>query len=382
MTRKEEILIKITSSTTGMESERHYAEFRMDTYSISNRKAPFGSFFTGFSPGMTSSGDSEEKNLPQKDESSFLKALRESAGQLKQRSEQIKAAQESKQERNLHDTFFQFRAACIDYLLLLFLGIDPKKLKDAGWISEGADSLLSVSDSSGLSSAFGRGASYSEYHFYAESETASFRTEGTVLTEDGREIQFGLNLFMSRTFVQESSLRIGAEAAQFADPLVIRLKDCPDVISEQTFSFDIDSDGIEDRINRLVSGSGFLALDKNGDGKINNGSELFGAEDGEGFRELAQYDEDGNGWIDENDSVFEKLKIWTKDRDGNDVLIRLKDGDVGAICLQSSATDFSVKDLMTNSTLARMRRSGFYLRESTGQPGLVHQFDLVKKAYA
>ena len=32
---------------------------------------------------------------------------------------------------------------------------------------------------------------------------------------------------------------------------------------------------------------------------------------------------DGNGWIDENDEVFNHLKIWRKDEDGNDVLAGL-----------------------------------------------------------
>ena len=75
----------------------------------------------------------------------------------------------------------------------------------------------------------------------------------------------------------------------------------------------------------------FLALDKNGDGRMNDGSELFGTASGDGFKDLAAYDEDGNGWIDENDSIYSQLKIWTKDENGKDHLIDLKDADVGAI---------------------------------------------------
>ena len=47
-------------------------------------------------------------------------------------------------------------------------------------------------------------------------------------------------------------------------------------ISDQKFKFDINADGKEDDISFVGKGSGFLALDKNGDGKINDGSELFG----------------------------------------------------------------------------------------------------------
>ena len=54
----------------------------------------------------------------------------------------------------------------------------------------------------------------------------------------------------------------------------------------------------------LGSGSGFLALDKNGNGKIDDGSELFGTKSGDGFADLAEYDSDGNGWIDEKGRVY------------------------------------------------------------------------------
>ena len=36
---------------------------------------------------------------------------------------------------------------------------------------------------------------------------------------------------------------------------------------------------------------------------------LFGTSSGDGFKDLAEYDEDGNGWIDENDSIFNRLKV-------------------------------------------------------------------------
>lgn len=76
--------------------------------------------------------------------------------------------------------------------------------------------------------------------------------------------------------------------------------------------FDLDCDGKEEEISSLGKGSGFLALDKNGDGIINDGTELFGTKSGDGFADLAEYDEDGNGWIDEDDGIFSQLRIWTK----------------------------------------------------------------------
>ena len=52
-------------------------------------------------------------------------------------------------------------------------------------------------------------------------------------------------------------------------------------VRDQTFKFDLDADGREDEISMLGKGSGFLALDKNGNGKIDDGSELFGTKSGD-----------------------------------------------------------------------------------------------------
>ena len=88
-----------------------------------------------------------------------------------------------------------------------------------------------------------------------------------------------------------------------------------------------------------------------------------------------------NGWIDENDDIFDKLRIWSKDPDGSDRLTTLKESDVGAIYLDSRRTEFAVKDL-SNKDRAQVRRTGIFLRESTGRAGTVQQFDMVKQAYA
>lgn len=58
-----------------------------------------------------------------------------------------------------------------------------------------------------------------------------------------------------------------------------------------------------------MRGSGFLALDRNQNGVVDDGSELFGTQSGDGFAHLALYDQDSNGWIDANDPVFDKLRI-------------------------------------------------------------------------
>ena len=215
----------------------------------------------------------------------------------------------------------------------------------------------------------------SKSSFVMEQENTVFSTTGIAKTADGREISFNLDLEMSRAFVgtiQSESLETYNYV--MTDPLVINLDDNPAGLSDQKFYFDLDQDGKKDKISSLRQGSAFLAYDKNGDGVINDGSELFGTKSGDGFADLADYDQDGNGWIDEGDDIYSKLSVWTKDENGNDRLMSLKEADVGAIYLGSASTDFHLNDA-ANNTNGMIRQTGIFLRESGGV-GTVQHVDL------
>lgn len=210
--------------------------------------------------------------------------------------------------------------------------------------------------------------------FSHESQETAFSSSGLVRTADGREISFKMGFSMSRSLT--TVIKPARTVSQIlADPLVINLSSNVTRVSSQKFRFDLDCDGEEDLISAPSSGSGFLALDKNGDGRINDGSELFGTESGDGFSDLAGYDDDGNGWIDENDAVFNDLKVWIKDGNGRDRLLSLKEADVGAIFLGSVSTDFDYKNL-SGKTDGALRSSGIYLRESTGAAMTISHVDL------
>lgn len=212
--------------------------------------------------------------------------------------------------------------------------------------------------------------------YFEESESASFSTTGTVKTSDGREISFHVNVGMSREFQEYYKEDLELASFKFCDPLVINLDTDMAQLEDQTFYFDIDGDGEQDEIAQLKSGSGYLALDRNGDGVIGDGKELFGTESGNGFADLAKYDEDGNGWIDENDAVWSKLKIWSKDENGKDVLYSLEEKGVGAICLQNVSTDFTQKGA-EGQTLGAIRNTGVFLYEN-GNVGTVQHVDVAK----
>lgn len=210
--------------------------------------------------------------------------------------------------------------------------------------------------------------------FFHEQEHTAYSAQGMALTADGRQIGFNVTVEMSRAF-EAKYQNYTEEEYIVTDPLVINLDSDVADVTDQKFMFDIDADGVRDEISFTTKGSGFLALDKNSDGVINDGSELFGTKSGDGFRDLAAYDADKNGWIDEGDEVFADLKIWTKDDNGEDKLLSLKEAGVGAIYLASNNTEFSLTDDQ-NNTNAIIRKTGIFLKE-TGQVGTVQHVDLV-----
>jgi len=253
---------------------------------------------------------------------------------------------------------------CFNYIFMLLFG---ERQKGVNAFSSMADVLTG----DGLSTSMSQGFSSTKQYIHMENENTSFSTRGTVRTADGREIDFGLEMSMSRSFAEYYQENYTIAPVQVCDPLVINLDGNIVGLSDQKFMFDLDQDGILDSISRLKQGSGYLALDKNGDGRINDGSELFGTKSGDGFKDLRAYDTDGDGWIDEDDEIFDKLLIWTQDANGNDVLYHLKEAGVGAICLESVSTNFALNNEQ-NETNGYIRQTGVFLYENGGTGSVQH----------
>ncbi len=241
------------------------------------------------------------------------------------------------------------------------------KVEDAEKQTHHTEQTANVDDREGW------GLEYERHETYMEAERTAVSAAGIIKTTDGQEIKFKFNLNMSRQFITENhvELRMG-DAAK--DPLVINFDGQAAQLTNRKFLFDLDADGGLEKISFVDSNSAFLALDRNHDGAINNGNELFGPASGNGFADLSAYDADGNNWIDENDPVFNQLRLWTKDNNGNDQLLSLADKGIGALYLEPINSEFSLKDKQ-NNLQGQIRSTSLYVAES-GRVGTIQQVDL------
>jgi hypothetical protein len=370
-----DIWLKIDSSYVGMESARTYqsTSTRKLSYWVEQETLDLGTY----------SQDSLEtgENLTNTEESSEDN-LNDIQAQMSQKSAVVQIRQLDTSDSL--SALQNIRQQCILYLWSLIFG-SAKADRMAERMGISRTQSVSLSYDSGSQSASSGGTvktlstvpvsrlKSKQESYFAEEENTSFSTTGTVKTADGREINFNLDVGMSRKFSRYTSQEYSG-IAMMCDPLVINLEDNVAEVSDQKFYFDLDADGEEEAISQLCSGSGYLALDKNNDGVINDGSELFGTQSGDGFADLAAYDDDGNGWIDENDEIWDKLQIWIQDEDGESRLYRLADKGVGAICLQRAATDFTEKNSQ-GEVNAAIRSTGIFLYENGGV-GTVQHVDL------
>ncbi len=87
--------------------------------------------------------------------------------------------------------------------------------------------------------------------------------------------------------------------------------------ANSTGAFDLLGTGRAIASGWLSGEDGFLAWDRNGNGRIDDISELFGGNNkGDGYAKLAAFDSNGDGVVDANDAAFADLRIW-KDVNGN-----------------------------------------------------------------
>lgn len=203
--------------------------------------------------------------------------------------------------------------------------------------------------------------------------SVQMNTMGTVTTADGREINFLMQLDFER-LTQREQVNTFVGNVDLIDPLAINLNGESVQLSDEVFDFDLNADGELDSVSRTASGSGYLVFDRNGNGKIDDGSELFGPSTGYGYQELAELDDDGNGWIDEGDAAFQQLGFMQFDDQGQPVIQSLSTVGLGALSLTSAETRYDLLD-SEGELQAQVKRSGAALMEN-GAIAVVQELNL------
>ncbi|MCH5262873.1 MAG: hypothetical protein J1F42_08165 [Lachnospiraceae bacterium] len=354
--------MRIDSSVIGMESSRRYTSVTAKSVTASSTRASgkLNQGLGGLLGGLVSSGH----NMEQADQTEENEENGANLEDITTHFKNLSNPGRITARRQPEDALYTIRQRCMQFLMELLFGYRSGRFDQSFWnIGDMGQQNIQIN-------------TLTNSYYHMEEEHTTFSTVGKVVTADGRELEFNLEFSMSRRFEQyyEETYTTGV---RYCDPLVINLDTNVASVSDQKFFFDLDQDGIEEELSMLNPGSGFLALDLNGDGIINDGGELFGTKSGNGFADLSKYDSDGNGWIDEADEIWDKLLIWTKDEKGNDILYHLSDLGVGAIGLGNISTQFALNSAHDNHNNAMIRNTGIFLYEN-GNVSTVQHLDLAR----
>jgi len=234
---------------------------------------------------------------------------------------------------------------------------------------------------------------YRRRETYRETEATSFRASGSVTTADGRQIDFAQALDLARVYARTETISLratgtfqagssaptptlppaGTSPTTTADGAPAATTAGSTTTTPNAVTAPVPPESAPAVQPALSLGGSVLGLDADGDGTIDPRTELVG-QSGDGFAELARYDEDQNGFIDEGDSVFSRLALVDRQADGLTAATLTEKG-VGAIFTGSVATPYTYTDA-GNRPVAQLARSGVYLNEN-GTTGIAQQVNVL-----
>ena len=142
------------------------------------------------------------------------------------------------------------------------------------------------------------------------------------------------------------------------DPLVLDLNRDGKVELKNAAFFDLNANGFHEFTRWIDKTDAFLVLDKNFNGKADNGSELFGdvmtLPDGSlaltGFDALRAYDSNGDGKIDASDDIYASLKVLT----GEGKMANLADAGIKSLNVASEAVNADMSPTLSQDDLAKL----------------------------
>jgi len=134
---------------------------------------------------------------------------------------------------------------------------------------------------------------------------------------------------------------------------------------DYTRNFDLDNNGFAEATGWIQKDDALLAYDRNGNGKIDNGSELFGnhtlsdnyyshtSGNTNGFSALKEFDTNNDGIIDKNDKDFDKLLLW-QDKNSNAIT---DEGELIKLSDKVRSIDLNYKQISTSNNGNSIRQT-------------------------
>jgi hypothetical protein len=169
-------------------------------------------------------------------------------------------------------------------------------------------------------------------------------------------------------------------------PLVLSFDGAPiTYATSDLVAFDLTGDGLSIATDWPTSTTPWLALDRDGDGVIDDGSELFGsgvrlATGGQatnGFAALAELDDNGDGRIDARDARFGELLVWADaNADRATTSTELTSAAAGDRRVVSIDLDYHVRRACNERGNCGVERSAFVWADASGRQHLGEVIDV------
>jgi len=186
---------------------------------------------------------------------------------------------------------------------------------------------------------------------------------------NGKNVLLDYSFHLASNKIQYNSYE--TDVAALKDPLLVQFgqQGLGDISGQ--VDFDINQDNKTDKLPTFSGDIGYLVYDKNSNNRADNGSELFGPTTGNGFSELAQLDDNNNGFLDKEDSAYQQLYLWQPEKN---TWLSLAEAEIEAISTVAIATPYTFYN-ENDEVQAQLRYSSFAISES-GRGFGVHHVDV------